>query len=40
MCVQTQEKSTVAVANLQLDIVLLAKISEAATAIFNPLERI
>ena len=40
MCVETQEKSAVARANLQHVVVLLAKISNAATALFNQFERI
>jgi len=38
MCVQMQEKSAVARTNLQHGVVLPAKISNAATALFNPFE--
>ena len=37
-CTQTQEKSAVARANLQHVVILPAKISNAATALFNQFE--
>ena len=38
MCVQMQEKSAVARANLQHVVILPAKINNAATALFNQFE--